>query len=561
MPFDLSDPSRAPARAMLKATGLTDEDLAKPLIAVLNTWSEITPCNAHLRKLAAYAKEGIREAGGTPIEFNTINVSDGITMGTAGMRASLVSREVIADSLELAAMNLPFDAVLCVCGCDKTIPGVAMTAIRIDLPAVILYGGSILPGRVNGKDVTIQDVFEGVGAHAAGRITDAELKTLEDNACPGAGACGGQFTANTMATTLTFMGLSPMGFNDVPAVSPEKPAIARQAGAMTLSAYRRNLRPSQLLTRQSFENAVASVAATGGSTNSVLHLLALAREAGIAFDLEDFDAVSARTPTLCDLKPGGQFTAPDMTAAGGSQLLAQRLLKGGWAHDTLTITGERLSQTCLSATETEGQQVIRPNHAPLKDRGGIAVLRGNLAPAGCVVKLSGHSRRKHTGPARVFNCEEDCFAFVQQGCARPGDVLIIRYEGPKGGPGMREMLAVSAALQGMGLGEDIALLTDGRFSGATHGLMIGHIAPEAAVGGPIALVQDGDIIHIDVDQRRLDVSADLNSRHFNPPIPTRHYGVMGKYRRLVGSASDGAITGEPKPLNHFQDQTKAGAAK
>jgi len=535
--------SRAPARAMLKATGLTDEDLAKPLVAVVNTWTEMTPCNFHLRALGESVKEGIREAGGTPIEFNTIAVSDGITMGTEGMRASLVSREVIADSAELAVAAHDFDAVVALCGCDKTIPAVVMALCRLDLPSVVLYGGSIMPGTFQGQDVTVQDVFEAVGAHAAGSLSDEELKELEDNACPGPGACGGQFTANTMASVLTALGLSPMGLNDLPAVHAEKTDSARHAGRLVLDVLHRNLRPSNLVTRQSLENAVAVVAATGGSTNAVLHILAIAHEAGIPFDLSDFDRIQAKTPMLADLKPGGRYTAPDMFEAGGMPLLMRRMLAAGLLHDTPTVSGVRLSHAVNGAVETPGQRVFSKTDSPLKPQGGVAVLWGNLAPEGAVVKTSGHTWRQHIGPARVFDGEEACFDAVRNGDLVKGDVVVIRNEGPKGGPGMREMLGVTAAIQGAGLGDDVALITDGRFSGATHGLMIGHVAPEAAVGGPISKIRDGDLINIDIDARRLDVRADLSER-----VPSRRSrrkqlrGVMAKYVALVSSAARGAVT-------------------
>jgi dihydroxy-acid dehydratase len=462
-------------------------------------------------------------------------------MGTPGMRASLVSREVVADSFELAAMNLPFDGAIGICGCDKTIPAVAIALTRLDLPSLALYGGSIQPGRFEGRDVTIQDVFEAVGAVASGAMSCERLRDLEDKACPGPGSCGGQFTANTMAMALTFLGLSPMGLNDIPATDPAKPQSAREAGAMLLSLIDRGIRPSHLLSRESFENAAASVAASGGSTNAILHLLAMAREAGIGLTLAELDRIFARTPTLCDLKPGGRYTAPDLSAAGGTALLARRLFEAGLLHDTPTVAG-RLHDLVADAAESDGQEVVRPTSLPLKPYGGIAMLFGNLAPRGCVVKLSGHGRRAHTGPARVFDSEEACFEAVQAGRIRAGDVLVIRYEGPKGGPGMREMLAVTAAIQGAGLGSEVALLTDGRFSGATHGLMIGHVAPEAAVGGPIARIEDGDTITIDVDRRRLDCAADLGARRWDPPLPKPVNAVLRKFRRLVGSAADGAST-------------------
>jgi len=529
---------------MLKGTGLTQEDLERPLVAVVNTWTEITPCNVHLRDLGEVVKRGIRAAGLTPIEFNTIAVSDGICMGTDGMRASLVSREVIADSMELAVFAHDFDAVVALCGCDKTIPATAMGAARLDLPTVILYGGSIMPGRFRGRDVTIQDVFEAVGAHAAGDMSDADLAALEEAACPGAGACGGQFTANTMATVLTIMGLSPAGANDIPAVADEKRSAAFGVGSQIADVLERGLCPSALITRQSLENAVAVVAATGGSTNAVLHILALAREVGVPFDLDDVDRISARTPKLADLKPGGRFNAPDMTAAGGVRLLAKRLFEAGLLHDTPTVSGLSLAQEAAAGCETTGQEVIRPLARPIDPHGGLVVLRGSLAPEGSVLKLSGNTRRFHEGPARVFDSEELAFAAVQDGVVVAGDVVVIRYEGPRGGPGMREMLGVTAAIVGRGLGADVALLTDGRFSGATHGLMVGHVAPEAAAGGPIAAVRDGDWITIDVDRRRLDVRADLAKRSPTRPPLRALRGVLAKYARLVSSASEGAVTGE-----------------
>ena len=535
--------SRAPARAMLKATGLTDEDLNRPLVGVANTWTEVTPCNLHLRRIAERVKEGVRAAGGTPIEFNTITVTDGIAMGTEGMRASLVSREVVADSIELVVRGHLFDAVVAISGCDKTIPGTVMALARLDLPSLMLYGGSILPGRFQGRDVTIQDVFEAVGACAAGRMTEAELIDLENHACPGAGACGGQFTANTMSTAMTMLGISPMGANEIPAMDPRKDEAARECGRLVMRLLERDLRPRRILTRRALENAVTSVAATGGSTNGVLHLLAIAGESGIHLSLDDFDAISARTPVLADLKPGGRFTAPDMERAGGMRLLSKRLIEGNLLQDELTVSGRTLFQEAEEAREVPDQEVIRPWSHPLKPRGGFAILRGSLAPEGCVVKLAGHERGGHAGPARVFDCEEDAFAAVQERRIRPGDVIVIRYEGPRGGPGMREMLAVTAALVGQGLGESVALVTDGRFSGATHGLMVGHVAPEAASGGPIALLREGDSIRLDVESRRIDVEADLESRRssWQPLAPRYRTGVMARYALLVGSASEGAV--------------------
>ncbi len=536
-------PARAPARAMLKATGLTDGDLERPLVAVANTWSEVTPCNIHLRRLSAKVKEGIRAAGGTPLEFNTIVVSDGVSMGTEGMRASLVSREVVADSIELATRGHMFDAVVAISGCDKTIPGTVMALARLDLPSLMLYGGSIMPGRFDDRDVTIQDVFEAVGAHSAGRMTDQKLCELEDKACPGEGACGGQFTANTMAMAITMMGLSPMGANDVPAPDPAKEETAYRCGELVMKLLKDDLRPSQILTRDALENAVASTATTAGSTNAALHLLAIAREAGVEFSLDDFDRIMAKTPVLVDMKPGGRFTAPDLYRAGGTPLVAKRLLDAGLLKEVSTVTGSLFAEA-QKATETEGQEVVRPVDRAIKPRGGMAVLRGSLAPEGCILKLAGHDRARHEGPARVFESEEEAFEAVQKGRIQKGDVIVIRYEGPKGGPGMREMLGVTAALQGRGLGDEVALITDGRFSGATHGLMVAHVSPEAALGGPIALLRDGDPITIDLDARKLDVAADLDARRgdWHPPKPRYTSGVMAKYAKLVSSASEGAIT-------------------
>jgi dihydroxy-acid dehydratase len=536
--------SRAPARAMLKATGLTDADLARPLVAVANTWTEVTPCNFHLRKLAEHVKAGIRAAGGTPIEFDTITISDGITMGTEGMKASLISREVIADSIELFVRAHAFDAVVAICGCDKTIPGTVMALARLNIPSLSLYGGSIQAGTFEGRDVTIQDVFEAVGACASGKMTEKQLGELEDRACPGAGACGGQFTANTMATAITFMGISPMGANEVPATDPRKEKTAYDCGKLVMQLLKDDIRPGQIITRESLHNAIASVAATGGSTNAVLHLLAIASDAGVPLDLKDFDEISAKTPILADLKPGGRFTAPDMYHAGGMRVLGQRLQQAGLLQDGITASGRKLFEEISEVAETAGQQVLRPLASPMKPNGGLAILHGSIAPEGCVVKLSGHERVLHTGPARVFDSEEACFAAVQKREIKSGDVVVIRYEGPKGGPGMREMLAVTGALVGQGLDSSIALITDGRFSGATHGLMVGHVAPEAANGGPIALLRDGDIITLDVKARRLDVQGDVESRRaeWKPPAPHYKTGVMAKYAKLVSSASQGAVT-------------------
>jgi dihydroxy-acid dehydratase len=537
-------PARAPARAMLKATGLSAADLERPLVAVLNTWTEVMPCNMHLRELAARVKAGVRAAGGTPIEFCTIAVSDGISMGTEGMRASLVSREVIADSMELAVIGHSFDGAVALVGCDKTIPGAAMALARLDLPSLLLYGGPIMPGRFQGHDVTIQDVFEGVGAHAAGKMTDGDLLALEDAACPGAGACGGQFTANTMAMAMAFLGISPMGANEVPATDPRKGQVAERCGALVMDLIRRDERARRFVTRASLENAIAAAAASGGSTNAVLHLLAIARAAEVPLQIDDFDAIAARTPVLCDLKPGGRFTAVDLFRAGGVAVLARRLIEAGLAADVPTVSGRSLAAEAAEAMETTRQEVIRPLARPLKPTGGFAILRGSLAPEGCVVKLAGHGRELHAGPARVFDGEEAAFAAVQAGKVAPGDVVVIRYEGPRGGPGMREMLAVTAALVGQGLGDSVALVTDGRFSGATHGLMAGHVAPEAAAGGPIAFVRDGDVVRFDVRARRLDVEADLEPRRVGWKAPAERYrqGVMAKYARGVSSASEGAVT-------------------
>jgi len=541
-------PERAAARAYLKGIGYDDEALAKPIIGVASTWIETMPCNFHLRALAAQVKEGIREAGGTPMELNTIAISDGITMGTAGMKTSLVSREVIADSIELVGRGHYFDAMIALSGCDKTIPGTVMALARLDVPAVMLYGGSIPPGRFQGHDVTIQDVFEAVGAHAAGTMTDEELAELEAVASPGAGACGGQFTANTMAMAYEMLGISPIGDSLMPAQEPSKPQVARAAGALVVDVLRRGLRPSALITRHGIENAIAAVAASGGSTNGVLHLLALAREAGVELEIDDFDTISERTPLLCDLKPGGRFVAVDLYRAGGVALLAQRLAEAGLLHeDAPTVTGATIGEIAATAQETPDQQVIRPLSKPIKPTGGLAILRGNLAPEGAVMKLAGHERRHHRGPARVFEAEEAAMAAVTQRSIAAGDVIVIRNEGPAGGPGMREMLAVTAALNGAGLGEHVALLTDGRFSGATHGLMAGHLAPEAVRGGPIAAVADGDEITIDVDARRIDVALSdeqiaARVAAYIPPDNPDLTGVLKKYARSVSSAAHGAIT-------------------
>ena len=539
---------RSPARAMFKAVGFTDADLAKPLIGVANTWIETMPCNFHLRRLSAKVKEGIRAAGGTPMEFNTIAISDGETMGTEGMRASLVSRELIADSIELVCRGQMFDAVVCVVGCDKTIPAAAMAMARMNLPGLVLYGGTIAPGSYKGKDVTIQDVFEAVGANAAGKMSDAELKALEDVACPGAGACGGQYTANTMSTVMEMIGLSPMGFNSVPAMDAKKDEIAFKCGDVVMNVLKRGMKPRDILTEEAFENAIAGVAATGGSTNAVLHLLAIAREAGVHLDIDDFQTVSERTPLLADLKPAGRFVAADMHHAGGVRLLTRRLIFGKHLHGkAMTVTGLTLNSEAESAVEAPGQQVIAPLDKPLKKTGGLVILHGNLAPKGSVAKISGHERLSHRGPARVFDSEEAAMQAVTSKQIKAGDVVVIRNEGPKGGPGMREMLGVTAAIVGEGLGETVALLTDGRFSGATRGLMVGHVAPEAALGGPIAAIQEGDIINIDVTTRKLDVEisdATLQERmkSWKPLEPRYDTGVFAKYAALVSSASEGAVT-------------------
>lgn len=544
----LIGPGRAPARAMLKAVGFTDADLSRPLIGVANTWIEVMPCNYHLRRLSEKVKAGIRAAGGTPIEYNTIAVSDGISMGTEGMKASLISREVIADSIELVARGHLFDGVVALSGCDKTIPGTVMALARLNLPSLMLYGGSIMPGRFQGHDVTIQDVFEAVGKHASGKMTDSELKDLEDHACPGPGACGGQFTANTMSIAFEFLGVSPMGYNGVPAMDPEKDEIAFRCGRLVMDLIARDLRPRQIITRKSVENAIAAVATTGGSTNAVLHLLAVAREAGVRLTIDDFDTINRKVPLLADLKPGGRFTAADLYAAGGTTLVAKRLLDAGILHaNQPTVTGKSIGTEAAQAKETPGQEVMRPLSNPIKPTGGLVILKGNLAPEGCVVKVAGHSIMKFRGPARVYDREEDAFAAVKTGQIKAGDVVVIRYEGPSGGPGMREMLGVTAAIVGAGLGDSVALLTDGRFSGATHGLMAGHVAPEAVKGGPIAAVKNGDLIAFDIAKRRLDVELsqkDLKARlkKVKLPLPRYTFGVMAKYARHVSSASEGAVT-------------------
>jgi dihydroxy-acid dehydratase len=547
-------PSRAAARSYLRGAGFKKDDLHKPIIGIANTWTEIGTCNVHLRDVAEALKEGIREAGGTPMEFNTITISDGITMGTQGMKASLVSREVIADSIELVARGNLFDGLVGIGGCDKNMPGIIMALCRLDIPGMMLYGGSIAPGKLNGPDsktidITIQNVFEGIGSHAAGRIDDAGLEALEANACPGAGACGGQFTANTMAMSGEILGISPIQLSGVPATAKDKHGATREAGRMLMDAVRANRRPSQIITRKSIENTIASVAASGGSTNAVLHLLAIAAELGIELSIDDFDAISKRTPFICDLTPAGKYVASDYQAAGGSRLLAKRLIEAGHADgSTLTISGKTLAEEAALAEESPGQVVIHTFDNPIKPTGGLVILKGNLAPEGCVMKIAAANRLEHRGPARVFNCEEDCFAAVQSGQIKPGDVLVIRYEGPKGGPGMREMLQVTAAVSSNAeLSAQVALLTDGRFSGATRGFTAGHVAPEAFVGGPIAAVREGDIIHFDIPNRTLNVELSKEEiaerlKNFTPPALRWPAGVFRKYVDRVSSASTGATT-------------------
>ena len=541
-------PDRAAARAYMKGIGFDDEALSRPTVGIANTWIEAMPCNFHLRELAEAVKQGVRDAGGTPMEFNSIAISDGITMGTEGMKTSLVSREVIADSIELTVRGYQFDAVVAMSGCDKTIPGAVMALTRLDVPAVMLYGGSIAPGRWRDRDVTIQDVFEAIGAHAAGDLSDDDLTELEGCASPGAGACGGQFTANTMACAFEAMGISPMGSAMVPAMNGEKAEVARQAGRLAVRALAEDLRPSRVITRASLENAIACVCASGGSTNGVLHLLAVAREAGIELDIDDFERISRRTPLLADLKPSGTFVATDLYKAGGVGVIAKRLAEAGVLHgDAITVTGRTVGEEAEATEETPGQVVVRAVADPLKPEGGFAILRGNLAPEGCVVKLAGTERLTQTGPARVFESEEDAFAAVAEQAIKAGDVVVIRNEGPAGGPGMREMLHVTAAIVGEGLGEEVALLTDGRFSGATRGLMAGHVAPEAVRGGPIAAIRDGDEISFDVEARRLDVALgddEIAARiaEYRAPEPLYKSGVMAKYARSVSSASEGAVT-------------------
>ena len=539
-------PSRAPARAMLHAAGFDASALSRPMVAIVHSYSNVTPCNMHLRDLARHAARGIEEAGGTAIEFNTIVVTDGIAMGTRGMRASLMSREVIADSAELAVRGHSLDAVLFIVGCDKTIPAAAMAAARLDLPSVVLYGGSIMPGHLGSKAITIQDVFEAVGAHSAGNIGDKELEAVETAACPGAGACGGQFTANTMALALSFLGLSPIGLNDIPAVHPDKARAAFDAGKLVIEALRAGRNARSLITPESLKNAAVAGTATAGSTNLVLHLLAIAREAGIGssdFNIDLFDDVSRATPVIADLKPGGRFMAPDMSAAGGSALLGRRLMEAGLITDTPTVTGKSLFEHFRDAPEATGQEVITSAQNPIKERGGFGICYGNVAPDGCVVKLAGHGKLRFEGPAKVFDGEEAAFDAVTHGKIEAGDVIVIRGEGPVGGPGMREMLGVTAAIQGRGLGNDVALITDGRFSGATYGFMVGHIAPEAACGGPIAKLKDGDRIVIDVEGRVIETGADLSSRNVQEwPKSLEATGAFAKYAALVGSASNGAVT-------------------
>jgi dihydroxy-acid dehydratase len=548
-----SGPARAPARAMLRATGLDDAAIAKPFVGVIHTWSDVSPCNFTLRDLAQDVRRGVIAGGGTPIEFNTIAVTDGIAMGSDGMRASLTSRETIADSIELAVTGHCLDAMVVLVGCDKTIPAAAMAAARLDIPTVVLYGGTILPGKCASKDgsermLTVQDVFEAVGAHAAGRIDDAELGEIERKACPGAGACGGQFTANTMAMVLTFLGLSPMGENDIPAVHADKPKAAERCGELVMQRLRDGgPTPRQLITQASLRNAARAVSATAGSTNAVLHLLAIAHEAGVKFELEEFEAASANTPVIADLKPGGRYTAAEMFEFGGTALVAQALKTAGLIEDVVTVNSRTITDRSFfrladEAQTDPAQDIVRPVSAPFKPRGGYSVLYGDLAPEGCIVKLAGHGREKHTGPARVFDSEEAAFAAVQARKIVAGDVVVIRFEGPAGGPGMREMLAVTAALVGQGLGNDVALLTDGRFSGATHGFMVGHVSPEAARGGPIARLRDGDVVTIDVAARRLDVAADLSARAPATIAPRVRHGVLAKFARDVASASRGAVT-------------------
>jgi dihydroxy-acid dehydratase len=557
-------PHRAGARSMLRACGLRDDDFSKPLVGVANTWIEIGPCNYHLRELAVHVKDGIRAAGGTPLEFNTISISDGITMGTEGMRASLISREVITDSIELVTRGNLFDAVVVLVGCDKTIPAGIMALARLNIPGLVLYGGSIAPGKFEGHAVTIQDVYEAIGSHSHGDMSDARLKALEESACPGAGACGGQFTANTMALVCEFLGIAPMGLSSVPATDPGKAQAGHRAGELVMDLLRNNVTPSKIITKTAIENAIAGVAATGGSTNSVLHLLAIANEARIPLSIDDFDRISARVPIIADLKPGGRFVATDLYAAGGTALVAKRLLDAKFLRgDAITVSGRTLAEEVSAAKETPGQEVVRKIDAPLKPTGGLVILKGNLAPEGCVIKVAGHNYQHFRGPARVFDNEEAAFAAIEKNQIRAGDVVVIRYEGPKGGPGMREMLAVTAALVGAGLSDSVALLTDGRFSGATRGFMVGHVAPEAANGGPIAAIADGDMVVFDIASRKLDVElahAEIQRRlaSWRAPAPRFASGVMAKYALLVSSASIGAVTAVPASFaSSAQPQTIA----
>jgi len=544
--------NRAGARAMLRASGLKDDDFSKPLIGVANTWIEIGPCNYHLRELAQHVKDGIRKAGGTPLEFNTVSISDGITMGTEGMRASLISREVIADSIELVTRGNLFDALVVLVGCDKTIPGGIMALARLNIPGLILYGGSIAPGEFEGHPVTIQDVYEAIGSHSSGKMSDARLLALEKSACPGAGACGGQFTANTMSLVSEFLGIAPIGISNVPATNTAKARAGELAGEMVLDLLRRGVTPSQIITKSAIENAIAGVAATGGSTNAVLHLLAIANEAKLPLSIDDFDQISSKTPIIADLKPGGRFVATDLYAAGGTALIAKRMIEAGLLNgDAITVSGKTLAQEASAAKESPQQEVVRDAKHPLKPTGGLVILKGNLAPEGCVTKVAGHNTMNFRGPARVFDSEEAAFAEIDKSNIKAGDVIVIRYEGPKGGPGMREMLAVTAALVGAGLGDSVALLTDGRFSGATHGLMAGHVAPEAAHGGPIAAIADGDTIIFDIPNRTLsvDLSAEQIQQRlatWKAPAPRFTSGVMAKYAFLVSSSSRGAITALPQ---------------
>jgi dihydroxy-acid dehydratase len=555
---------RAPARAMLRAAGLKDDDFRKPLIGIANTWIEIGPCNYHLRELAEHVRDGIRAAGGTSLEFNTVSISDGITMGTEGMRASLISREVITDSIELVTRGNLLDGLIVLVGCDKTIPAGVMALARLNIPGLVLYGGSIDPGKFEGRSVTIQDVFEAVGAHARGKMTDAQLKELECSACPGVGACGGQYTANTMALVCEFLGIAPMGLSSVPATNEGKAVAGELAGKLTLELLKKNVLPSKIITKAAIENAIAGVAATGGSTNAVLHLLAIAREAGVGLSIDDFDRISAQTPIIADLKPGGRFVATDLYAAGGTPLVAKRMLEAGLLRgDCVTVTGKTIAEEAAQAKETSGQEVVRTKGNPLKSTGGLVILKGNLAAEGCVIKVAGHNTQNFRGPARVFDSEEAAFTAVENGQIKGGDVVVIRYEGPRGGPGMREMLAVTAALVGAGLGDSVALLTDGRFSGATHGLMAGHVAPEAAVGGAIAAVRDGDTIVFDLPKRTLSVEltdAELQKRlsSWKAPKPRYTSGVMAKYALLVSSSSLGAITTVPASFSSGSEPVSTG---